>query len=298
MARIYIDTGALRELARTERSVAGRIGDINLDLLRGVARTLPPPVELLGQHARIGAAQARVTGLATALHLDAAKLDVHASLVEAAESGSTLSVWGSFDSDDGWDAASAVHALLEGDSPLDPLAAIFGGLVGGLAGQTIELSGEMVGVLADALKGCNELRSAARSVTTGVQKLPNGPWTRFLGVVGVVLAFRGAQKKGDDFWIRQKPDRPDAVEKVQDALEGYGEIWTGMGAGIAMVPKVGWAAGAVAGLIGTGIKGISYGVDAGYYLKAHGSEAWSQARRGWEATANTFVRSIGRFFGR
>lgn len=294
MPRIYIDTNALRELARTERSVAQRIGDINLDLLRGVARTMPPPAELLGQHARIGAAQVRTTGVAASLHLDAAKLDVHASRVEAAESGSTLSVWGRLDRDDAWNAASAVHALLADDSPLGPLAAILGSLVGGIEGKSIELSGKVAGVLADAIKGRKELTTTTRFLSTGIQKVPGGPWSRFLGVVGVGLSFRDAMKSADDFWVRQKPDRPDAVEKVQDALEAYGDIITGLGSGARTVPVVGTKAALIAGLVGTGIKGISYGVDAAYHLKAHRSEVWNRARQGWESTASF----VGRLFGR
>lgn len=295
MARIYIDTGELRRLARVERNLAGDLGDVNLDLLRGMATALPPPLELVGLHARIAGAQATLVGIATELSVDAARLDAHASEVDAGETGAPLRIWRAFDRDDAWTVLGGLAALLERDAPLGELAELFGARFDGVTRESIELSGKAIGILTEAVGSLDDVAGVDAFLRSGKMKVaPLGNVARFAGVVGVAVAVRGAWKKADDFWLRQKPDRPEAVEKVQDAVEAYGEILTGIGGTVALVPTPQTVTvGAILGVAGLGLKGASYAVDAAYHLRSHGSEVWADARDGWNATAGWFGRKLG-----
>jgi len=90
MGRVYIDTDELGTLASQFRSDAGELGDLNLDLVRAWAHTLPPPVQLLSIGAHAGWIQAQLVSLAADIVGDSAMLDLEIAEMLAEQGASDV----------------------------------------------------------------------------------------------------------------------------------------------------------------------------------------------------------------
>lgn len=82
MGRIFIDTDELRELANGLRSESEALGDINVEVTRGWARMLPPPVGMVPIAARTAMLQGRLLALGGELYVESAMLHADALKTE------------------------------------------------------------------------------------------------------------------------------------------------------------------------------------------------------------------------
>lgn len=148
MARIYVDTSELRRLIGPIEGALEALSEVNLALVRGWFRTLPPPVELLGLEAHCALVQAELTALGAELALEIPALLAEASQLELEEAAGGLASRLLADTRSAWDgvdwsteAMPALTAALEGVAELTALVVDGDPDAGGLLQEVSDVEG-------------------------------------------------------------------------------------------------------------------------------------------------------------